>query len=91
MKFVLAQDIIGQFSANGVIGLGPKLNEYSIVRNLLRAGQMAEKKVGFNFENPKDVDSVSTISWGWFDTTQVHGGEAGLNWYDNIGEDGWGI
>lgn len=48
-------------------------------------------KVGLNFENPRDLDKVSTINFGYYDVDQVVNGEAGLNWYQNMGNETWSI
>jgi hypothetical protein len=52
--------------------LGPGTNgknvDRSIVKQLYRAGQISELKVGLNYENPWDLDSfVSAIHFGYFD------------------------
>jgi len=47
--------------------------------------------VGLNYEDPKDQDSVSIVTFGYLDYTQVHGGVEGLNWYQNKGIDEWAL
>ena len=44
-----------------------------------------------NFEDPSDKTSVSTMTFGEFDFTQVEAGEKGLNYYNNIGTDNWAV
>ena len=48
-------------------------------------------KVGLNYEDPSDKSSVSTISFGDWDLNQVHGGEEGLNYYNNSADDMWAV
>jgi len=50
-----------------MIGLGPNGHELSYVNQLFDQGQIESKKVGLNFENPEDTNSVSTITFGYYD------------------------
>jgi len=52
---------------------------------------ITDKKVGLNFEDPDDNASVSTISFGFFDYSQIQGGEDGFNYYSNIGLNHWSV
>ena len=65
MPFLLAKDIIGEFTANGVLGLAPGENSY--ISQLHSQGQVPEMKVGMNFEDPSDKSSISTMTFGYFD------------------------
>lgn len=48
-------------------------------------------QVGLNFENPDDTASISTITFGFFDYSQIKGGEEGFNYYSNIGLNHWSV
>ena len=52
---------------------------------------MIGMKVGLNYENPKNDDRVSTITFGYFDLGHVEKGQAGLVGFKNIGTDNWSI
>ena len=52
MPFVLIDNIIGEFEANGIIGLAPHMHEKSYVGQLFEQGQIQKKIVGLNYENP---------------------------------------
>jgi hypothetical protein len=36
--------------------------------------QIKNKFVGLNFEDPEDLNSISTITFGHFDYSQIEGG-----------------
>ena len=56
-KFGVIREIIGDFTASGVIGLGPPDdNTISFVDALYENGAIGEKVVGINFENPLSTD-----------------------------------
>lgn len=67
MPFLLVDSVIGNFDANGVIGLAPTNDRRSYIHQLYAQGQVNDMKVGLNFENPLDTDSVSTITFGEWD------------------------
>jgi len=54
MPFVSVTTINGAFPANGIIGLAPNLQEKSYVEQLYQQGQISDKIVGLNFEDPND-------------------------------------
>lgn len=47
--------LIGQFEANGIIGLAPGNNDKSYVNQLHDQGVIQERKVGLNYEDPDDT------------------------------------
>ena len=79
MPFLLPTQIIGRFEANGIIGLAPGNDQSSYVHQLYNQGQISSIKVGMNFEDPLDKKSISTMTFGDFDYSQVEGGKNGLN------------
>jgi len=83
--------LIGTFEANGIIGLAPGNNDKSYVNQLHEQGAIQERKVGLNYEDPDDSNSISTISFGFFDYSQIAGGEEGFNYYSNIGLNHWSV
>ena len=87
----MVQNIIGEFEANGVIGLAPADGEKSYIHQLYAQGEVEELKVGLNYENPADSSSVSTVSFGEWAFDQVHGGEEGLNYYPNAATSHWAV
>ena len=92
--FLKVNSIIGTFEADGILGLGPSPDENdqtSFINNLYYQGIILLRRVGLNFEDPTDDNSVSQITFGFFDYNQVQYGEDGLNYYKNIGEDHWAI
>ena len=89
--FVAVTQLIGEFSANGVIGLAPNSHEKSYVYQLKEQGAIENLQVGLNFEDPSDISQVSTITFGYFDYSQIQGGEEGLNYYSNIGLNHWSV
>lgn len=85
MPFVLVDNINGDFGANGVFGLAPGSDATSYLENLFNQGQIKERVIGMNFENPDDKNSVSSITFGYIDYNEIEGGESGLNYYENTG------
>lgn len=83
--------LIGTFEANGIIGLAPGNNDKSYVNQLHEQGSIQERKIGLNYEDPDDSSSISTISFGFFDYSQIAGGEEGFNYYSNIGLNHWSV
>lgn len=71
MTFVLADSIIGTFEANGIFGLAPGSNEQSYIDQMYSQGQVANLKVGLNYEDPADDFAISTITFGDWDLNQV--------------------
>ena len=67
MTFLLTDTIIGNFAANGVLGLAPGGQANSYIERLHSQGQVPGLKVGMNFENPNDKSAISTITFGEFD------------------------
>jgi hypothetical protein len=67
MPFVSVSKVIGDFEANGVIGLAPNDDKRSYLNQLYMQNQIKEKVIGLNFEDPSDKGSMSTISWGYID------------------------
>ena len=74
MQFNLVDKVIGNFDANGVIGLAPTGDSKSYIDGLFGQGVITDLKVGLNFENPSDRDQLSTITFGSWDFDQVDGG-----------------
>ena len=91
MPFVLANAIVGEYNANGIIGLAPHMHEKSYVVQLFEQGQIEEKIIGLNYEDPQDTSLESTIQFGYIDYSEIQGGEDGLNYYSNIGLDVWAV
>lgn len=71
MPFVSINEIVGTLKAMGIVGLAPNNNEKSFINQLYEQGQVAQKIVGLNFEDPSDRQSVSTISFGYIDYSQI--------------------
>lgn len=67
MPFISVTKIIGDFEANGVIGLAPNSNNDAYVNQLFMQDQIKYKYVGLNFEDPEDNSQMSTITFGHFD------------------------
>lgn len=43
-----------------------------------------------NYENTFFYkDKISIITFGYFASSHIQGGEEGLNWYPNLGTDSW--
>jgi hypothetical protein len=56
MEFLAAEEVIGEFAANGVVGLAPsKDDKTNFVANLYSQGVIDHMVVGLNFENPLDT------------------------------------
>lgn len=55
-EFLLADSIIGDFDANGVVGLAPTGSSLSLIKSLKDQGQLNRMIVGINFENPLDTN-----------------------------------
>lgn len=89
--FVSVTKLIGEFQANGVIGLAPNSHDKSYVNQLHQQGAIENRQVGLNFEDPDDAASISTITFGYFDYSQIQGGEEGFNYYSNIGLNHWSV
>lgn len=51
--------MIGNFEANGIIGLAPVNDGRSIVRALKKSKQMENTIIGLNFEDPLDTSQRS--------------------------------
>ena len=56
LEFVVADSVIGDFGASGIIGLGPLNDARSMVHRLQATGQITYNIVGLNFEDPLDTD-----------------------------------
>lgn len=57
MQFIATEEIIGEFTANGVLGLAPtKQGKQSIIDQLYTQGVINQRVVGLNFENPLDTN-----------------------------------
>ena len=91
MPFVSVTSINGNFNANGIVGLAPHMGDKSYVEQLYNQGQIDEKIVGLNFEDPTDHTMVSTVSFGFIDYNQIAGGDEGFNYYTNIGINHWAV
>lgn len=73
------------------MGLAPNFKSKSYVENLFSQGQISDKIVGLNYEDPNDQNSVSTVSFGYYDFNQIMYGEQGLSYFDNIGLNVWAL
>ena len=92
MEFVATEEVIGEFTANGVLGLAPtKKGQQSFIDQLQVQGVIDHRIVGLNFENPLDTDQASKISIGQIDYNEVENGIKGLNFYTNRAVDKWGL
>mmetsp|Transcript_18435 Transcript_18435/g.31531 ORF Transcript_18435/g.31531 Transcript_18435/m.31531 type:complete len:136 (+) Transcript_18435:464-871(+) len=92
LEIVVADTISNnQFDAQGVLGLAPGSGKNSIVQALYDQGVIQNKIVGLNFENPEDNDQVSRVSFGEINYNEVEGGRDGLNYYQNLAIDKWGV
>jgi hypothetical protein len=89
--FISINKISGSFSANSIVGLAPNFKSKSYVENLFSQGQISDKIVGLNYEDPNDQNSVSTVSFGYYDFNQIMYGEQGLSYFDNIGLNVWAL
>ena len=82
-EFGLVTEIIGDFPANGMVGLAPSDAKTSFVNALYKQGAIARRIVGLNYENPLDNNKQSKISFGAVDPIAMAGGPEGLRYYDN--------
>ena len=57
--FIASKEVIGNFEANGIIGLAPVNDGRSIVRALKKSKQMESTIIGLNFEDPLDTSQRS--------------------------------
>ena len=53
--------------------------------------QIDSMRVGLNYENNLEKDRASTITFGYYDLSNVKNGEDGLNWYLNVGDASWAV
>lgn len=91
-KFVAVEKIKGgEFAANGILGLAPSRDEKSFVRQLFDNGVIDKEIVSLNLEDPNDKTIDSTIGFGEIDGSQIIGGEDGLRYYSNVGQDRWAL
>jgi hypothetical protein len=91
MPFFMPEDIIGYFEADGVLGLAPSLNGKSFIHHLHNQGQIEKMIVGLNFEDPANKQAVSSVTFGYWDENHIQGGLDSLDWYQNIGNQEWGV
>lgn len=91
LEFVDVTDVIGDFSANGILGLAPSHSEKSIVTQLMRQKKISQEVVGLNFEDPSNTREISKVSFGAIDTNEIVGGEQGLRYYSNVAMGKWGL
>ena len=75
----------------GVIGLSPARNDHNYVRKLKSEGVIDRAVVGLNYEPWGVKGLTSRIHFGYVDVGEVEYGEAGLNYYSNLGRDKWGL
>jgi hypothetical protein len=54
MEFIATEEIMGDFAANGVLGLAPV--EDGIIDMMYQEGFIERRIVGLNYENPADTD-----------------------------------
>lgn len=75
LNFIVAEDITGDFEANGVLGLAPSSDsKYSYVDTLFNNDKIKQRVVGLNYENPLDTDQKSKISIGSIDYDEIEKG-----------------
>lgn len=67
LDILAVNTIVGKFNSNGVLGLAPGGYAVSVIQRLFATEKIDEMKVGINYEDPKDLDSISTISFGHYD------------------------
>lgn len=92
MNILVANNIItSSWEPQGVLGLAPGQGANSFVQRLYDQGAIKQRVVGLNFENPDDTDQASTVTFGELDYNQIEGGVDGLNYYNNLGVDKWGL
>ena len=51
-SFVVGQELIGEFNANGVLGFAPTDDERSYIKALKDQKKIENQIVSFNYENP---------------------------------------
>jgi hypothetical protein len=90
-EFVAAKNVIGSFSANGVLGFAPTDDNRSFVKALKAAGKIEDEIVSFNYENPEDRDQRSQVQIGGISYAEIEGGADGLNYYNNLAIGKWGL
>ena len=88
-EFLAAEEVVGDFGANGVVGLAPVRDNF--IDELYYQGVIRNRVVGLNLENPLDTDQKSRISIGQIDYNEVEGGVDGLNYYSNRAVGKWGL
>ena len=71
MPFFLPESTIGEFDAQGVLGLAPSFDGRSFVENLYNTGEIKQQIVGLNFEDLANRDAVSTITFGYWDYNSI--------------------
>lgn len=91
MEFLMANSVIGDFEANGVLGLAPSGPITNYVQALKENGAIDKAIVGLNYENPMDTSVKSQITIGAINFAEIHGGEDGLNYYSNLAINKWGL
>ena len=71
--FLAIQKMNHTTNKNGFIGLAPQKigNDQSYVISLKEQGQIIDLKVGLNYEPISDQSQISTITFGYFDLTQM--------------------
>jgi hypothetical protein len=52
MPFFLPENTLGQFEAQGILGLAPSMDGRSYVEQLYNQGEIPRMLVGLNFEDP---------------------------------------
>ena len=87
MNFIAVHEIVGNFEANGIIGLTPNRNEHSFIHQLFDSHNITNYRIGLNFENHEDQQQMSTITFGYWDVNEISEGLNGLNYYQNIAKD----
>lgn len=70
----VANSIIGNFEANGVLAFAPTNDDRSFVRRLKKSGQIDKEIVAFNYEDPIDNKQKSQVTVGSIDYSQIEGG-----------------
>jgi hypothetical protein len=75
--FLGIDQVLGQFDAQGLIGLGPQDVEghQSYVIDLHKSNQIPRPVVGLNYENNLYTDKVSTMTFGYFQDSSIEGGK----------------
>lgn len=92
LNFIAAEEVVGDFSANGVLGLAPTDDpEQSYIDTLWREKIISQRVVGLNYENPLDTDQKSKVTVGQIDYDEIEKGQKGINYYTNKGDGFWGL